>query len=384
MLFTVSLLFSFGIAEGVLRIAGYPHLNPSQRDLLLGWSLEPNVEGWVDGEARVFYKTNSHGMRDVEHEILKTPGVVRVAVLGDSFTEGYPVSVEESFCQKMGLELVHRRAFGGAGIEILNFGVVGYGTTQEWLALKTRVWQFSPDIVLLAFYAGNDLRENSEDFCAKWSTSRPFYRVSGRTISLDTSFLALPPFSQPLEMALRKVVRESNSRFIRLLANLKRIIEGAGSNPPVTPDFNLAIGKDDSIFSEPKTPSWDKAWKVTEALIDSMNRESGAHHARFLVATLTTYEQVDPDLAARRRLEERLGVTDLFYADRRIREICERRGISVKNLAPDMQAYADSCHVYLHGFPNSGLGIGHWNAKGHAAAGSLLAQFLDGQVRLSH
>ena len=122
MLFTVSLLFSFGIAEGVLRIAGYPHLNPSQRDLLLGWSLEPNVEGWVDGEARVFYKTNSHGMRDVEHEILKTPGVVRVAVLGDSFTEGYPVSVEESFCQKMGLELFTGELLAAQALRFLTLG----------------------------------------------------------------------------------------------------------------------------------------------------------------------------------------------------------------------------------------------------------------------
>src|SRR5262249_1078653 len=43
------------------------------------------------------------------------------------------------------------------------------------------------------------------------------------------------------------------------------------------------------------------------------------------------------------------------------------------NLARPMQAYSESHHVYLHGFPNTTLGHGHWNQIGHQVAGQLLA-----------
>jgi hypothetical protein len=39
-----------------------------------------------------------------------------------------------------------------------------------------------------------------------------------------------------------------------------------------------------------------------------------------------------------------------------------------------MQAYADAHHAFLHGFPNTRLGTGHWNADGHQVAGELIAR----------
>ena len=41
--------------------------------------------------------------------------------------------------------------FPGKQVEVINFGVSGYGTAQELLTLRQKVWDFSPDIVVLAF-----------------------------------------------------------------------------------------------------------------------------------------------------------------------------------------------------------------------------------------
>ena len=40
--------------------------------------------------------------------------------------------------------------------------------------------------------------------------------------------------------------------------------------------------------------------------------------------------------------------------------------------------------VYLHGFPNTPPGEGHWNARGHAAAARLVAGWLCGGVLGRH
>lgn len=51
-------------------------------------------------------------------------------------------------------------ALKGQQIEVLNFGVQGYGTAQELMTLRHHVWQFSPDLIILGFYPGNDIRNN--------------------------------------------------------------------------------------------------------------------------------------------------------------------------------------------------------------------------------
>ena len=38
--------------------------------------------------------------------------------------------------------------------------------------------------------------------------------------------------------------------------------------------------------------------------------------------------------------------------------------------------YADQINVYFHGFANSGLGGGHWNAAGNRLAGEMMAEKL--------
>jgi hypothetical protein len=48
-------------------------------------------------------------------------------------------------------------------------------------------------------------------------------------------------------------------------------------------------------------------------------------------------------------------------------------GFDVLNVAPAFQEYADRHHVFLHGFSNTQLGAGHWNAEGHRYGGGLIA-----------
>ena len=85
--------------------------------------------------------------------------------------------------------------------------------------------------------------------------------------------------------------------------------------------------------------------------------------------------KVYPDASARAAFARRLGVEDLFYAERRFRAVGEREGFPVFNLAPGLQSYADEHKVFLHGFAPD-LGNGHWNEEGHRVAGEMLAQWL--------
>ena len=133
------------------------------------------------------------------------------------------------------------------------------------------------------------------------------------------------------------------------------------------------LGTDNLIYREPQDETWKSAWEVTEKLIDTMRDEVLAHHARFFVATLSNGIQVAPSAQVRTDFLKRVGATDLFYPDHRIKNLGSRDGFEVINLAPDLQTYAERNNVFLHGF-GSDLGSGHWNEKGHQVAGELLAK----------
>src|SRR5262249_4655824 len=103
-----------------------------------GWALRPNTEGWYIGEDKSYIKINSDGMRDVEHRLEKAPHMLRVAVLGDSYAEGFNVQFDETFAAVLEKDLARCPGNAGKKVEVLNFGCTGYGTAQELVALRTR------------------------------------------------------------------------------------------------------------------------------------------------------------------------------------------------------------------------------------------------------
>jgi hypothetical protein len=77
---------------------------------------------------------------------------------------------------------------------------------------------------------------------------------------------------------------------------------------------------------------------------------------------------------------QKLGVSDLSYADNRIRDFGAREGIPVTNLAPALSEFAETHQVYLNGFSRKNLGNGHWNETGHRVAAEAIASDLCGAL----
>jgi len=146
--------------------------------------------------------------------------------------------------------------------------------------------------------------------------------------------------------------------------HVARIEEGNGQE----------LGLDFVVYRAPGNAGWKEAWAVTEELIETMRRETVRQGAEFLVVTDTSGAQVDPDPAIAQTLAQALGVRDLLYPERRIAALGQKDGFAVLALAQPFEAYAKQRHRYLHGFKNTKLGAGHWNANGHRLAGELTAQ----------
>lgn len=387
------------IAELALRVSGYSYPAFYRRDEVRGFSLLPGAEGWYRKEGEAYVRINSEGLRDREHAITKPVGTFRIAIVGDSFCEALSVSLEEAFWSVMAKNLEACNAFPGRKIEVINFGVSGYGTAQELLTLREKVWKYSPDLVLLAVTTNNDITDNSR--ALKRTDDIPYFVYQGTQLTLDNSFRNSRGFLFGNSRAGRfGAWLSAHSRLIQAITQGQRglkiqlaswrakhsndaqpaaapaVKSGETAKTPEKSDLfsrSVELGTDNLVYLEPNNAVWNDAWRVTEGLMVQMRDEVATGGAKFVIVTLSNGPQVLPDAKSREAFKSRFGITDLFYPDNRIKALGTREGIPVITLAPELQDFAERNNVFLHGF-GSNIGNGHWNAIGNRVAGELIAK----------
>lgn len=372
-----SILISVFLAELILHLAGVAYPSLFMQDRTLGAAHRPDAKGLWRTEGYAHIRINSDGLRDIEHTLTKPAGTLRIAVLGDSYAEAFQVKLQDTFWSVLQNKLRSCPATYGRNIEVINFGVSGYGTAQELIMLQTKVWKYDPDMVLLAFLTGNDFRDNS--FALSKTFERPYFFLDNGKMVLQPARVDTNKY--PFISRINKEVLFplfDNSYFAQSLHHLWRILrQSAGpktASDLKTADGQMEAGLDDWIYLPPATPDQRAAWQVTENLIRQMYGEVRAHGTGFLLATLSNGIQVHPDPVVRNAFAREHGVTDIFYPDRRIAALAERNAIPHAMLAPDLQRWAEEHKSCVHGFSNATLCGGHWNESGHHLAGQILAK----------
>ncbi len=358
-------LASWLLAELTLGALGVG--DPILRDVdpILGWAPIPGAEGEWTREGRGHVRITEHGFRGIEVPPGPAPeGTLRVAIVGDSYTEAKQVELEERFGVHVEAALEACRG----PTEVLMFGVSGYGTAQEYRLLHHRVRGWEPDVTLVALLTGNDIADNHRALRAA-DLPAPYFTLEGGRLTLDDSFLRSEDYQARSGGGLYRGLRRRS----RLLRMLSRVGQGRARSRD-------ELGLRTEIYAPPADATWQEAWARTEALLARMGREEAARGARFGVVVLTNAAQVDPDLAERRALAERLGVEDLRYPDRRIAGAGARDGYPVLTLVEPLARDAEARGVYLHGFDNTALGTGHWNREGHRVAGEAIGAWLCAQL----
>ena len=373
----VGFLFSLMVVEIGLYIVGYSYPILYVADEYRGWALRPDVSGNGTQEGHGFVKVNSDGLRDREYSKEKPINTLRVAVLGDSYAEAQHVDAENAFWSVMENELRRCPQLGGKNVESINFGVSSYGTAQELITLRHFAWDYSPDIVVLAFFS-NDIRDNY----LVGDMPRPYFFLQEDKLFLDNSFRELPSYKFR-QSHTGKVVYflVNHSRVLQLLkhANLFERAKLTASNLFVERVGESIFGAQTSVAyaqslgTAPEIEAFNEydAWVLTEKLLLTMNREVVDNGAELLIMVVTTDPVYSPDISVNKALN-----LPLQNYESRIADIGQRRRIPVLMLSPEFRKYAYKHKVHLHGFVENGLGVGHWNELGHDLAGNLASRFI--------
>ena len=163
LLASLSCVFALVLAEMALRFGAHRIVGDGEwvevgtvfdlDDPPVGFSLVPgSTRLSVKGGAYVIRdRISRQGLRDVLHPERKLPGSERVLVLGDSFMYGDGVEMDESMPRRLAAMI--------PGTEFINAGVRAWNLDQEYLYYKERGRVWKPDIVLLAFFINDLIRD---------------------------------------------------------------------------------------------------------------------------------------------------------------------------------------------------------------------------------
>jgi hypothetical protein len=110
---------------------------------------------------------SKQGLRNETVQIPKPRGVFRILAIGDSFTFGWGVNLEDTWVKK--LQQMYQSA--GKKVEIVNAGVPGIAQFSETHICQAYKNQLDIDLIILGFYGTDDMYQNAARYEAMDLTS---------------------------------------------------------------------------------------------------------------------------------------------------------------------------------------------------------------------
>ena len=347
-----SLVLVLMASEIALRVLDPGGASLTVKDPVLGHRYRAGASKRVyddEAERAISIDINALGFRDREHDAGPSDHP-RVVVLGDSFVAGFAVDVDFTVSRVLETTLRER---SGEPWEVISLGVAAYSTAQELVAYDTIGSSFHPDHVVLLFFAGNDVSDNSSELS---NFPRKYYRLD------DDGALMEEPSSELRGLASRLL--NEHSRFYVWQKSRMREVEHL---------FKRTVEVDPvhRVFEATYEARVERAWAITEALLETLRDRVERDGASFLTVYVPYADEVNPGwwdetLENAPVMQEREW--DLEKPSRLLEEIADRSELSL--LMP-RQAMLEALAVsgeplYFH--------HGHFNENGHRFVAELIAE----------
>ena len=299
-----------------------------------------------DPEFRNFIVYNNFGFHDDDFTFDKPQDTYRILLLGDSFAQGNEVVQSAGFP-----DLIEKAldADSQQRVEVVNLGLQTLNTGGELLLYTALGWRFDADLVMLAFYPGNDVLDNY---------------FANRMLTLDDSG-ALVMYEAETQL--------DPARFPDSTAYQWLIDQQAGADPDVLVFESLGRGDELGLYL-PDDAAWSAAWRLTEALVLQLRDLVQAQGSDFAVVIIPDRRAIYRDYQAviLRDAPDLAPQMDFVQPHRRAWKIFTDAGIPTLDLQPILSQWAGNhpgTHIYYRQ-------DGHFNPDGHALVAEQILHWL--------
>jgi hypothetical protein len=307
-------------AEAGTRL--FSRIGPSllMTDPVVGKHYVPGFRGhvFVDEAGReVSLRFNREGFRGPDRPRTKPSGTLRIAVIGDSMISAVATDEEKTLVRR--LETSLQRRWPDVSSEVLNFGVSSSSTGQELALYRRLVSAYQPDVVLLAFFVGNDFADNSLRLTR---APRIYFELDDDGTPRRASAPAAPGrLSRWLNL---------HSRFYVWQKKAFRILRSSGHS------LSRSLSPVWRVFEPPGRPELAEAWELLAGLLRQFRGDVEADGGRLAVVVVPTPHQIHDDLWAELVAEAREAGRglDRNQPQRLLEQIAGGAGIPLLDLTP--------------------------------------------------
>jgi hypothetical protein len=292
--------------------------HPEDLDANLGWK-------YRSGFARGRNQITAQGLRSGREYALQPPtDVIRIAAFGDSFVYGSEVGPNDAWARRIEVQNPH--------IEVLNYGVPGYGVDQALLRFRIEGRRLAPHFAIMGF-APDDLRRLVNVY-------RPFISTRERPLAkprflLRNDTLVLLPSPLPDTASYNHLL--SDPRWIEQFGRFDQWYQPEVYENPLydwSATVRLAVTvwrqmynrffDDDRLLNGDTFNPASEAFRLQIALFDQFIREARAAHTEPMLVifpdreSLVSIARGQPSIYAplteemRRRGIEFLDLADVF------------------------------------------------------------------------
>jgi hypothetical protein len=308
-----------------------------------GYMLEPDSIGYFQN--KIIAQTNAYGHRDEMVSLTKPKDVFRILVLGDSFTVGSNVTQEETYAEVLEKLL---NQYSSSHVEVINSGVGGWDPFQYAQYYEHYAWKFSPDMILIGFFVGNDAYSQIKDV-AHTPTA-----ILGRRVSREAT---AKPFIH------LKVFLYNNFNIARLVYNtgpIKRNFKRRSCSDFTSQYLSIQRNRLSNHFRRTRRReqlAQNGVYQI-QRIMKIAERESIA----LGVILIPDENQINLDLQASIITEVERGQYDFDMPQSMLRDMFTGLNIPVIDLLPYFRA--DSRCLYMNDT--------HWTPTGHALASEVI------------
>jgi hypothetical protein len=308
------------------------------------------------------YTTNELGMKG---DPLR-PGAKRIALLGDSFIEGFGNDNDETAAYSLDRLL-------GPRYQVLNFGVSGNFSTIDELVLYDNFAKFfDPDVVMLFFLSYNDLEDLLDPRKQK-------------LIDRDLNFVypRVRDLREAAAQLQQQLPQESQtprgSCLFRFLVSARRIFS---QRLQMAVHFHWDFRHE---LARPYLPMEDAeirhAWAIVETSLGRLRDITRAKGATLVVVDIADPYQLDSNWIGLASIRERTALSPT-HPNERLGEICRKLGIRFYDMYPETQAY-----IARHGLRYPFLSFAcdrHYNREGQELIAKLIFGYLVREELVDH
>ena len=339
----ISAIFTLALLEIGIRLFTKPVYPILRTDAQVGTIHQKNYKGniWNDeSQSSPYIITNSLGYIGGDYPVQKLDNVWRLAMLGDSFTEGLQVDYFKGFTYLLEKSLNVSQICPARSTQVMNYGVGGSGTFLEYQTYKKNVALFKPDVVAVMFFI-NDYSDNLN----KINFDPENYQGSTERNIWLKSFL--------LNFQLPKYI------FGKLQGNVwfKEMLSKFGLY-----EFN-DYAKQAALGTQPIAQS-KEYYDYTFSILDKFNRAAQNNGSKFMVFILPSEDEFSSQ-----------GAWQKIPEITKLEDFLKSKNIISYDLAPELFAAKNKLGTCL----TFGC-AGHFTEQGHVVMASILQDYLSKNI----